>query len=85
MSFFINFKVFEIKLDLEEGIIKNLAIQGDFFDTKPLLPFEEQFKDQPYDKKSIESILSKNRIEDYVLDAKTEDFKALIIEGIIGE
>ena len=77
--------LFEIKLDLEEGIIKNLAIQGDFFDTKPLLPFEEQFKDQPYDKKSIESILSKNRIEDYVLDAKTEDFKALIIEGIIGE
>lgn len=77
--------LFEIKLDLEEGMIKNLAIQGDFFDTKPLQAFEEQFKDQPYDKKSLELILSKNHIEDYILDAKTEDFKALIIEGIIGE
>lgn len=77
--------LFEIKLDLEEGIIKNIAIQGDFFDTKPLQPFEDLFKDQPYDKKIVESILNQNHIEGYILDAKTEDFKALLCEGIIGE
>jgi len=77
--------LFEIKLDLAEGVIKNLAIQGDFFDKKQLLAFEEKFMDLPYEKESITRILSENSIEDYILDAKTEDFKNLLFEGILGE
>lgn len=77
--------LFEIKLDLEEGIIKNLAVQGDFFDTKPMNTFESHFIDQSYDKETIEKILNNHPIEQYILDAKTDDFKALLYEGILGE
>jgi len=77
--------LFEIKLDLDEGIIRNLAIQGDFFDKMNLIPFEHLFKDQPYDKATITSILSSHKIEDYILDANTEAFQTLLFEGILGE
>lgn len=77
--------LFEIKLDLEEGIIRNLAIQGDFFDIKSLHAFETHFKDQPYDKKTIDEILSKYPIESYILDAQTDALKALLYEGVLGE
>ena len=75
----------EIKLDLEEGIIKNIAIQGDFFDTQALKTFEDAFINQTYDKKTVDSILLKHPIESYILDAKTDDFKTLLYEGILGE
>jgi lipoate-protein ligase A len=77
--------LFEIKLDLDEGIIRNLAIQGDFFDKMNLLPFESLFKDQPYDKATISHLLSEAKIEDYILDASTEAFQSLLFEGILGE
>lgn len=77
--------LFEIKLDLEEGIIRNLSIQGDFFDKISLAPFEEKFKDQPYDKATISRILKEEKIEDYILDATTESFENLLFEGVLGE
>lgn len=77
--------LFEIKLDLDEGVIRNLAIQGDFFDLQPLHPFEQAFKDVLYDKAHIEDILSILAIENYILDAKTEEFKNLLFEGVLGE
>ena len=75
----------EIKLDLNDGIIKNLVVQGDFFDKKSLDPFQDLFKDQPYEKQIIQKILEQNPIEDYILDANTETFKDLLFEGILGE
>lgn len=77
--------LFEVKLDLDKGIIKQLTIQGDFFDTKNLTPFEDAFKDVPYDKQSIASILEKHKIKDYILDADQNAFLELLYEGIIGE
>jgi len=77
--------LFEIKLDLDEGVIKNIAIQGDFFDTKPLLEFEDLFKNIPYEKKSLDAIFETNSISDYILDADQEVFKSLLYEGILGE
>jgi len=77
--------LFEIKLDLSEGVIKQLYIQGDFFDKERLQPFEDLFKDLPYDKAHIEDVLSQHFIEDYILDAQTEEFKQLLCEGILGE
>lgn len=75
--------LFEIKLYLAKNIIKSLTIQGDFFDKKDLKTFEDQFKGVSYNQKSINHVLDVNKIEDYILDAKTEEFKALLIEGII--
>jgi lipoate-protein ligase A len=77
--------LFEIKLDIEEGSIKNLFIQGDFFDKESLKPFEDIFKDVPYTKVTISQLLAKHSIEDYILDAQTEAFKELLFEGILGE
>lgn len=77
--------LFEIKLDLEEGKIKNMAIQGDFFDTKSLAPFEKLFNNQTYDRQTIDQILLSEQIENYILDAKTDELRALLYEGIIGE
>ncbi len=77
--------LFEIKLDLKDGIIKNLTIQGDFFDKIPLLSFEQAFVNVAYEKKPIESVLKQYPIESYILDAQTEEFKALLFEGILGE
>lgn len=77
--------LFEIKLDLEEGIIKNIVFQGDFFDTQAVGPFEELFKNKVYDKETINSIFNHQPIENYILDAKSDEIKALLYEGIIGE
>ncbi len=77
--------LFEIKLDLEEGIIKQLSIQGDFFDKKSLIPFEKHFEQQPYDKTTIDRILQEDSIEDYILDVKQEEFKSLLEQGVLGE
>ncbi|TNF08315.1 MAG: lipoate--protein ligase [Bacillota bacterium] len=77
--------LFEIKLDLHEGVIKHIAIQGDFFDKKSLTPFQEAFIDKHYDKVTIQKILSDYHIEDYILDAQTEAFKELLYEGVLGE
>ncbi|HAX03106.1 MAG: lipoate--protein ligase [Tenericutes bacterium GWC2_34_14] len=77
--------LFEIKLDLEEGIIKSIAIQGDFFDTQSLKTFEDAFINQPYDKKTVDAILQNYPIESFILDAKTDDLKSLLYEGILGE
>jgi lipoate---protein ligase len=75
----------EVKLDLVEGQIKNMKIQGDFFDTKPLHPFEEAFIDQDYSKAVIDEILANHPIDEYILDANNDEFKALLYEGVLGE
>lgn len=77
--------LFEIRLDLDEGIIKQMTVQGDFFDKEPVSLFESNFKDVSYDKESIKNICETHKIEDYILDAKTDDFIALLYEGILGE
>ena len=77
--------LFEVKLDLHEGIIKNISIQGDFFDKKPLKPFLDAFKDQLYTKKTLDLILETHDVSTYILDADTKSFKAFLASGIIGE
>jgi lipoate---protein ligase len=75
--------LFEIKLDISKGVIQSLMIQGDFFDKQPLKPFFDAFKGVTYDTEGIEHLLNQIKIEDYILDAKTEEFKSLLIEGIL--
>lgn len=77
--------LFEVKLDLNEGVIKKLYIQGDFFDKEHIQPFEDLFNDLPYDKANVNRILDQHQIENYILDAKTDEFRALLFEGILGE
>ena len=76
--------LFEIKLDLEDGMIKDLAIQGDFFDKAPLINFEKLFIDVPYEQSYIHEILLHHHIESYILDSKSDEFEALLCQGILG-
>lgn len=75
--------LFEVKLDLHDGLIKSLSLQGDFFDTKHLQSFEDAFKDQVYTKENIEKILETHDISDYVLDADNETFRELLVSGTL--
>lgn len=77
--------MFEIRLDLVEGEIKTLTLRGDFFDKIPLSPFEAAFNGLPYNKNNIEDVLAKVDISEYILDAKNEELKALLFEGVLGE
>ncbi len=73
----------EIRLELDKGVIKNLKIQGDFFDQKPLKNFENAFTGLLYTKNNIDDILKNNAIETYILDADTKSFAHLLYEGIL--
>lgn len=77
--------LFEISLDISEGIIKNINIQGDFFDLKPLVDFEKQFIDKPYSKNTIAEVLSEHNVSDFILDANNDSFSKLLVSGIIVE
>lgn len=75
--------LFEIQLDLHDGKIKSLSLQGDFFDTKDLTPFEDAFKDQAYTKENIKTILTKHHIQSYILDVDKDAFAELLMSGAL--
>ena len=75
--------LFELVLNIQQGKIQKLQIQGDFFDINPLDTFEVKFDGIDYTSETIENILKDINIKDYVLDADNESFKALLISGII--
>ncbi len=77
--------LFEIHLDLEEGIIKNMTVQGDFFHTRPIEGFAKRFQGVPYERKDIRSLLDDTPISSYVLDADDEAFRSLLESGILYE
>jgi lipoate---protein ligase len=66
--------MFEIQLDIHEGIIADIHIKGDYFDVNPMAEFETFFKGIPYDYNSLSEVLLHHPIEHYVLDAKSESF-----------
>lgn len=75
--------LFEVVLDLADGVIRKLSLHGDFFDLKNLKPFEELFTNKPYEKLTIKEILDNNPIFTYILDAKNDEFLDLLTSGII--
>ncbi len=75
--------LFEIKLDLHDGQIKTLTLQGDFFDTKDLSSFEALFIHQDYTKENIRNILKSHDIREYILDVDRQAFEALLLSGTL--
>ncbi len=75
--------LFEIQLDLHDGLIKHMSLQGDFFDTKDLSAFEDVFKDQVYTKENLKKILSTHDISSYILDVDKDAFAELLISGTL--
>lgn len=75
--------LFEIHLDLEEGVIRHMTVEGDFFHTRPIESFSTKFQGIPYERQAIQGILKTDPISDYVLDADNEAFTALLESGIL--
>jgi lipoate-protein ligase A len=75
--------MFELHVNIHQGNIVKLTIQGDFFDVNPLETFEMQFDGIKYDEKSIDDILNYHKLSDYVLEATNESFKSLLLTGLI--
>jgi lipoate---protein ligase len=75
--------LFELRLDLEEGIIRSLTIEGDFFHTQPIEGFTAAFAGVPYEREQIRRIMAKTKITDYVLDSDDKSFSELLESGIL--
>lgn len=73
----------EVMINLHDGVIKDFKILGDFFDKKPLESFEQLFIGKEYTKKDIDQIFDQDQIDDYILDIKKDEFKALLTDGVI--
>mgnify|MGYP001025335886 CR=1 FL=1 len=75
----------EIKLDLNESVIRDIHIQGDFFDKTSLVPLLEAFKGKLYSKTTIDEVLKSYPISEYILDVDPDEFKTFLASGVIGE
>lgn len=75
--------VFEIKLDLNKGIIENTKISGDFFDLFPIEIIEKELSNIPFTKDAITNAINTINIEDMILDINKDEFLELLLEGLI--
>ncbi len=73
----------EVMIDLHDGLIDNFKILGDYFDTKPLEQFENLFIGKEFTKKVIDDIFDRDEITDYILDVNKEEFRQLLLDGVI--
>lgn len=75
--------LFDIQLDLHDGYIRSMHIQGDFFDIKDLNEFEKAFENEIYTKENITSLLNKYDISTYILDIDRKAFLELLLSGTL--
>lgn len=75
--------LFDFKILLKEGYIKNLEITGDFFHLQPLEVLENTFRNVLYNKETLEAIFKNLPLTEYFLDVDKTAFKNLLMEGII--
>ncbi|NLB87901.1 MAG: lipoate--protein ligase [Syntrophomonadaceae bacterium] len=68
----------EVLLKLDQGMINNCKIFGDFFAAQDIDLLENEFKGLPYEKKAIESLLDKINIADYLPNTNNTEILELI-------
>ncbi|TVY12260.1 lipoate--protein ligase [Candidatus Phytoplasma pini] len=76
----------EILLSLRKGKIEKIFLRGDFFHKKEengLFKFTNYFENILYNQEEIKKILEHVNINDYILNAKNEDFLTLLTKGMI--
>ncbi|WP_341266781.1 lipoate--protein ligase [Candidatus Phytoplasma fraxini] len=74
----------EILLSLDRGKITNILLKGDFFHKEDnLTEFLNNFINVLYNKQTLQNILKKVNIEDYIVNATNEDFLSLLEQGIL--
>lgn len=75
--------LFDIQLTLQEGVIKDLQITGDFFDQRPIGELVNNLLGVVYNRENLEAALSKIDLGMFFLDLDVNAFKELLFSGII--
>ncbi len=69
----------EIRFKVEKGIIKHCQIYGDFFADKDIIFLEQSFLGAKYNQTSIETLIKKINIYDYIPNANSEEILNFLI------
>ncbi len=64
----------DVRLNVVDGIIKELKIYGDFFGKEDISELEALLTNQRYDEKTIMNILKNSNLEKYFFNISIEDF-----------
>lgn len=75
-----SFGSIDIRLQVENGAIKDIKIFGDFFGTEDVALLQEKLVGQKYNRESIELILKDEPLEKYFGNILKEEFLELVIE-----
>ena len=68
----------EARLDIRQGIIRDMVLYGDFFAKGDLNKFTAFFAGAPYNRESLTNILEQNHPGDYITGMEIEDFIELV-------
>ena len=68
----------EVRLDVKNGRIKSVEFNGDFFTHQDLKPLCDAFVDVEFRTEEMREVLSKVKVEEYILGATTEDILSLV-------
>lgn len=63
-----------IGVEVENGIIRNLSLRGDFFGTRDIDVLTDCFIGIPYEKSAVESALSRFQLTDFIYHLSNERF-----------
>ncbi|MCX7884318.1 MAG: lipoate--protein ligase [Caloramator sp.] len=66
-----------LNMNVEEGVIKELKILGDFFEKEPVEELEKQFIGIKYDLKIIENIIDNIDVKEFILKLQNKDLMKL--------
>ena len=66
----------EMNMNVAQGIIQELKIQGDFFHIRDISEIEEALKDTPHEEYKIREVLNQFNLADYFKDISADDLIA---------
>lgn len=74
------FGAIDIRLQIEEGLIKNCKIYGDFFGSKNIEELEERLIGLRYEKEDFLAFIEEKKLKEYFGDISIEEFTDLIFQ-----
>ncbi|MBK5245984.1 MAG: lipoate--protein ligase [Peptostreptococcaceae bacterium] len=67
-----------LTMEIKNGYIEKIRIQGDFFEVKPVEELENIFMNKKYENAEIETLLYHINVSDYIYLLSNDDFKMLL-------
>ena len=72
-----DYGLIEVRLDIKQGMIRDMVLYGDFFARGDIGTFTALFADTPYDRESLLRVLGENPPGEYITGMEIEDFMEL--------